>query len=329
MKIFITGATGFIGKHLIDQLTHTEHELVCLVRTTSNVDTLKEVGITLIEGDVTDKASVLQGMSNCDWVIHLANVYSFWEPQKDIYADVNINGTRNVMECALETEVDKIIHVSTALIYGKPNDCPFSENSDIGPERFSEYARTKYEGDLIAWELHAKQGLPLVVIYPSGVLGPGNPKANAQYIQNLLHRRTPATIFNDSIFTWVRVRDVAEGIIKALEKEGNIGEKYLLGTDNISMQQFNELVHDISGVPLPKLRMPNTLAMLNAALLTWFANLIKKPPMLGMAIDMIRLLKTGLQFDGTKAERELSLKYTSIRAAIEEEISYHRANSVE
>ena len=125
------------------------------------------------------------------------------------------------------------------------------------------------------------------------------------------------------------MRDVAEGIIKALEKEGNIGEKYLLGTDNISMQQFNELVHDISGVPLPKLRMPNTLAMLNATLLTWFANLIKQPPMLGMAIDMIRLLKTGLQFDGTKAERELSIKYTSISAAIEEEISYHQANSVE
>ncbi len=329
MKIFITGATGFIGKHLIDRLTQTEHELVCLVRPTSNVETLEEVGATLIKGDIKDKASVLHGMANCDWVIHLANVYSFWEPQKDIYADVNINGTRNVMECALEVKVDKVIHVSTALIYGKPTDCPFSEGSDVGPERFSEYAKTKYEGDLIVWELHKKQGLPVVIIYPSGVLGQGNPKSIGQYIQNLLRRRMPATIFNDSICTWVHVRDVADGLIRALEKEGNIGEKYLLGSDDLSMQQFNELVHEISGVPLPKLRMPDTLAMLNAALLTWFANLIKKPPMLGMAMDTIRLLKVGLQFDGTKAERELGLEYTPIRVAIEEEISYYQAISIE
>lgn len=324
MKIFITGATGFIGMHLIDRLAQTDHNLCCLVRATSSVDALKEKGTTLIEGDVTDKASLRQGMAGCDWVVHLANVFSFWEPDKQLYADVNIAGTRNVMECALEADVAKVIHVSTALVYGKPADCPFTEDSTVGPARFSVYAQTKYEGDLLAWELYEKKGLPIVVIYPSGVLGPGNTKATGQYIKNLLLRKIPTTAFDDSVFTWVHVRDVAEGILRALEKKNNIGEKYLLGAADLSQRQFNELVRDISGIAIPSLRMPDTIATINAALLTGIANLTKKPPMWGMATDLVRTLKKGLQFDASKAERELGITYTPIRVAFEEEISFHQ-----
>ena len=103
MKTFITGATGFIGTHLVKRLAQTEHELICLVRKTSDVQTLKELGIPVITGDVTDKDSVLEGMRGCDWVVNLANIYTFWEPDKQVYTDVNVGGTRNVMECALET----------------------------------------------------------------------------------------------------------------------------------------------------------------------------------------------------------------------------------
>ncbi len=152
MKIFITGATGFIGKLLVDRLARTEHEMYCLVRATSQADTLKELGAELIEGDVTNKSSIIQGMSGCDWVVHLANLYSFWEPDKRLYSNVNIEGTQNVMECALETGVTKVMHISTALIYGKPADQPFTEESAVGPIRFSTYAQTKYEGDLI-WQV--------------------------------------------------------------------------------------------------------------------------------------------------------------------------------
>ena len=153
MKTFITGATGFIGTHLVKRLAQTEHKLFCLVRKTSNLNRLKELGVTLIMGDVTDNDSLLEGMRGCDWVINLANIYSFWEPNKQIYSEVNIDGTRNVMECVLETGVSKVVHISTAGIYGKPAECPFTEESPVGPVRFSEYFRTKYEGDLIAWEL--------------------------------------------------------------------------------------------------------------------------------------------------------------------------------
>jgi dihydroflavonol-4-reductase len=329
MKIFISGATGFIGKHLVNRLAQTKHKMCCLVRATSQVDNLKELGAELIEGDVTNKSSIIQGMSGCDWVVHLANIYSFWEPDKRLYSKVNLEGTQNVMECALEAGVTKVMHISTALIYGKPADQPFTEESAIGPIRFSMYAQTKYEGDLIVWEMLEKKSLPLVVIYPAAVLGPGNPKATGLYIQDLIHRRLPATIFNDSVLAWVHVRDVAEAILRALEKDNNIGEKYLLGTDALSMRQFNEMIRDISGISLPRLRMPDALVMLNATLLTWIANLTKKAPMRGMATDAMRTIKEGLHFDGSKAERDLGFTYTPIREAVEEEISsYQAGNSI-
>jgi dihydroflavonol-4-reductase len=324
MKTFITGATGFIGTHLVKRLAQTKHELYCLVRKTSNVSRLKELGATLITGDVTDKDSLLEGMRGCDWVINLANVYSFWEPNRQIYTDVNVTGTRNVMECALETGISKVVHVSSVVTYGKPADCPFTEESSVGPVRFSEYARTKYAGGLIAWELYEKEGLPLVMIYPGSVLGPGDPKASGQYIQALIHRRLPATVFHDDTLTWVHVRDVAEAILRAAEKEDNIGEKYIVCKHQLSFREINEMISGISGVPLPKLTFPDWLAMVNATLLTGLANLIKKPPMWGMATDQTRTMKEGFKADGSKAERELGITYTPIRVALEEAIASYQ-----
>ncbi len=324
MKIFITGATGFIGTCLVKRLAQTKHKLCCLVRKNSQVHTIEELGVTLVTGDVTDKDSLYEGMKGCDWVINLANIYSFWEPDRRIYKAVNVKGTANVMECALDTGVSKVVHVSTAGIYGKPKDCPFTEDSPVGPIRFCEYFQTKYEGDLIAWELYEKRGLPLVMIYPGAVLGPGDPKATGQYIKDLINRHLPATVFNNSILTWVHVKDVAEAIIKAAEKENNLGEKYLIGKHQLSLKEFNKLTMEISGVSLPKMSLPDSVVLINARLLTWLANLIKRPPMWGMSIAQMRVMKEGFRIDGSKAERELGITYTPIRIALEEAIASYR-----
>ena len=320
MRVFITGATGFIGSHVAKRLAQTEHQMRCLVRETSDVGELKKLGATLVTGDIVDKGSVLEGMRGCDWVLDIAGLYSFWEPKKQVFTDVNITGTRNVMECALELGVAKVVHISTAGIYGKPEDIPFTEESSVGPDRFCEYFRTKYEGDLIAWELHEKRSLPMVVIYPGAALGPGDPKASGQYISNLVYRRLPATVFKNDLFTFVHVRDVAEIIVRAAEKEGNIGEKYLAGNHRMTWGEANEMISEISGVALPKLSLPGPLTMFNATLLTLIANIIKKPPLWGMATAQMRVMRAGFQFDGSKAERELGITYTPIRVALEEAI---------
>ena len=323
MKTFITGATGFIGTHLLRRLSQTSHQLYCLARQSSNTQHIKEAGATIVIGDVTDKRSLLEGMKGCDWVINLANIYTFWEPNRRIYTDVNVEGTRNVMESALENGISKVLHVSTALIYGKPADVPFTEQSKVGPARFSEYARTKYEGDLIAWEIFNRKRLPLVVVYPGGVVGPGNPKYGAQLARNLVERRMPVLTFANKTSFMAYVGDVADVIVRALVKEGNLGEKYLVG-QQISMREFYQMIGEISRVPLPKLSLPNNLAMVNAQFMTFTANLTKKQPMWGLAVDAVRTVNNDLMGDGSKVERELGISYTSIRVALEEEIAFYR-----
>lgn len=324
MRVFVTGATGFIGTYTIRRLAQTEHELCCLVRKNSRIQELEKHGVTVVTGDVTDKASLCEGMTGCDWVVNLANIYSFWQADKTIYHRVNVEGSRNVMQCALDAAVSKVVHVSTAAVFGKPADVPFTEESSFGTVRFSDYAQSKYEGDLVAWELYEKSGLPLIVIYPGVVVGAGDPKSTGQYIDDFIHRRVPARVVEDSILTYVYVGDVAEAIVRVLEKENNLGEKYLVGTYQLPFGEYAKLISEISGVPLPKRHFPNALVMPIAWLRTRIATVTKHPPTLGMSTDQMRTMKEGVRFDGSKAVRELGITYTPIRVALEEAIASYR-----
>ncbi|MCW8817427.1 MAG: NAD-dependent epimerase/dehydratase family protein, partial [Ignavibacteriaceae bacterium] len=303
MTIFITGGTGFIGRHTTELLSKTNHQLKLLVRKTSNSSFLNKLNVTIVEGDLKDKQSLLEGMKDCDSVINIAALYSLWEPNKKIYNEINVNGTRNVMECALEAKIKKVVHISTAGVYGKPKEDPFTEESPVGPIQYSEYFKTKYEGELIAWDLHENKGLPLVVIYPVCVLGVGDTKASGRYIQDIINRRLPATVFRNGMFSYVYVKDVAQAIVNALEKENNIGEKYLVGNYRYTWGEINKMISEISGVPLPRFNLPDSITMMNAFFLTGLANMIKKPPLWGMAIDQMKVMKVGFSVDGSKAER--------------------------
>lgn len=320
MKIFITGGTGFIGRYTTELLSNTNHQIKLLIRKTSNTSIINLPNTTLVEGDLTNKMSLLEGMNGCDSVINIAGHYTFWETDKRIYSKINIEGTRNVLESVLETGVKKVVHISTAVVFGKPGVQPFNEKSTPGLVKFSEYSRTKNEGDCIAWDLYEKRGLPLVVIYPVCVLGAGDTKASGRYIHDLINRKLPVSVMKNRIFSFVYVKDVAQAIANALEKENNIGEKYLIGKYRYKWREINKMVSEISGVSLPKISLPNSVTMMNAFLLTGLANLIKKPPLWGMAIDQMKVMKAGLNVDGSKAEKELGIKYTPIRFALKEAI---------
>ena len=324
MKILVTGGTGFIGNHLLRRLAITDHQVTCLVREKSNTSALEKMNLAFVNGDITDSESLLLAFKNQDCVINLANIYSFWEVDPGVYRRVNVEGTRNVMEAALQTGVSKVVHISTCGIYGKPKDIPFNEDSEVGPVQFSEYFRTKYEGDLIAWELYRSRNLPLVMVYPMAVLGPGDPKATGQYIMRILKRRLPARILENSVFTFVHVKDVAEIIYRAAVKSGNIGEKYMAGKFRYTFGEINRMVREISGVALPRLCLPDFSVTPTAWVLTKFANILKRPPLWGMAGDQIRVMKEGVQGEGSKVERELGIEYTPIRTAVEEAIASYQ-----
>jgi dihydroflavonol-4-reductase len=320
MKIFITGATGFVGAELVRQLRDTPHELRCLVRNQDAAQTAREAGAEIVVGDLTDKASLLEGMRGCDWVASIANLYEFWVPDRRAYIRVNVDGMRNLMEAALETEVSKVVHVSTMGVWGNA-DGPVSETTALGPKCVGGYTSSKRLGDEVAWALHKTRGLPLVMVYPGAIVGPNDPKAAGQYIRNYLEGAMPARVLTESTFPWVHVRDVAAGVIRALEIDDNVGERYLLVAENLTFGHINQLLTEISGVKPPRLWFPDWLTTLGAVFATGVANLVKKPPMLGMALDQIQLMKQGLEVDGSKATRELGLRYTPIRTALEEAVA--------
>jgi dihydroflavonol-4-reductase len=323
MNILITGGTGFIGKHLLHRLSKTDHHIRCLVRKTSNIETIQNtVNTDITTGDILDRSSIKKALIDMDAIIHLANIYDFWIKRKRDFYDVNVQGTQNLMEEALTANIKKVIHISSLVAYGPMNGKEFNEESELDKySGVSLYARTKYEGERIAWTLHQNKGLPLVVIHPGAVTGPGDVKTSGKYIQNMVNGKMPARVFTKSILSWVDVRDVAEIIVRALEKKNNIGERYFASAENLSFGKFNQIIAEKAGIKLPALTLPTPVVMMNARFLTFFSNIFKVPPMLDMSVDQMRAMSKGFQVDGTKAVRELGITYRPIEMSVEDMIN--------
>lgn len=323
MRIFVTGATGFIGSRLTERLREEKHDLVCLVRESSKVDHLRDLGVTLVQGDVTDRDSLDRGMNGCEWVANLANLYEFWVPDRKAFHEVNVEGTRNVMEAALDAGVSKVVHVSSAVVFGDA-PWPVSESTEPGRRCFSEYARSKREGDRVAWELFRERQLPLVVVYPGAVIGPDDPKAAGRYLARVLEEKLPAQVLRDKPFPWVSVGDVTETVSRALQAEGSVGETYLAVAENLTFGEISRMLADVGGVKLPRLVMPDAMVMVSAYMATGMAAVTRRPPMLDMSLDQMRLMRHGMRADGSKAARELGVTYTPIRATLEQIVERYR-----
>jgi dihydroflavonol-4-reductase len=324
MKVFITGGTGFIGKYVVRRLIEAGHQVRCLVRNDNRLNGLSAFDFERVPGDVSSLPALRTGMAGCDWVIHLAGQYAMWSLDPGSFTRVNVEGTRNVMQAALDCGASKVIHMSTVAVYGKPTDCPFTEDSRPGLELFSRYGQSKADGERIAWNDFRERGLPLVVLYPGIVLGAGDDRASGQYLRLILFRRTPSTIFHDSRSIYVHVRDVADAVLRAALMPGNLGEKYLIGKEAFTGRQLADLVHDVSGVPLPPLRLPDPIVQAASHLFTGVSTITRRPPLWTLSIDASRTLKNGFIFDGSKAVRDLGLRYTPVKKAMEEAVAWYR-----
>jgi len=325
MRFFVTGGTGFIGKHLVHRLAHDGHEVVCLVRSAKKAAAIQMPGVHFVNGEIGDRQAVMDGMRGCDRVVHLANVYSMWLRNASEFQRVNVDGTRLVMECALESGIERVVYVSTVAVFGRPEEIPFNEDSQPGDGFFSQYAATKAEGNRIAWELHREKGLPLVVLYPGIVLGEGDDKASGQYIQDVIFQRVPSTIFHDSKAIYVYVEDVVDAIIAACQLPNVVGKRYLVGGHCLDGKQYVKLMSEISGCRLPILHLPDWFVLMASHLFTAISNLTGWKPIWGLSVDAGRTLKAGFVFDGSRAVKELGIHYTPIRQALTEAISSYRS----
>lgn len=324
MKVFVTGATGFIGRHLVQRLSQAGYRIRCLVRNEKHVEALQEQGFEVVLGEVNDPETVMEGLLGCDVMVHLANVYSMWLPEPAEFNEVNVHGTKVVMECACRSGIQRAVYVSTVAVYGCPNDQPFTEESEPGRKMLSRYAETKAEGNRLAWEIANENKLPFTVMYPGIVLGAGDDKASGQYIQDIIFRRVPSTIYHSSFAVYVYVEDLVDAIIQALARPEAAGQRYLIGKECLDGKSYANLIGEVSGVSLPWFHFPDFIVTAASYLFTTIAGFTGRAPWWGLSIDAARTLRAGFRFEAAKSERELGISYSPIRLALEEAVKFYR-----
>lgn len=324
MKLFVTGGTGFVGKRTVAALAQAGVAQRCLVRSETRAVPLKKLGVEVALGDVQKLDGLKEAMQGCDTLLHMASIYAMWLPDKRQFDLVNVQGTLNVLEAARQAGIQRIINMSTVAIFGDPAEKPFNEDCQPGPHQFSDYGRTKAEADRAIHHFCSQQGIPLVSLYPGIILGAGDDKPSGKYIQTLIHRTTPSTIFNKAVATYVYVGDVAEAVVQVVNRPETNGRGYLLGKERLSGLEYARLICRLAGVPAPPFQFPDWMLMSVAYLLTGLSAITRRPPWWGLSVDAGHTLRQGFNFDGSRAERELGLVYTPIQAAIEEALKSYR-----
>jgi len=322
MKIFLTGGTGFIGSATARHLREMGHELTCMVRDRSRAELLVSLGCELADADVSaSRQHLAELMSGHDALIHNAAIYEVGIPASRAaeLRKVNVAGTANVLEAALEAWIPRVLYVSTCAVFGNTGGQLATESwhrPDLdrpgGPRFTSVYEQTKYEAHRIAEELIAERGLPCVIAQPAGVYGPGDHSSIAASIHNFLDGRMPLMPFPGFGSGLAHVEDVAAGLVLALDK-GETGRSYILTSDNLTMREMIETAARLSGRKPPIGTLPTALLKVLRPAGPLVGKLMGQPPNLG---ELIRSAD-GVTFfaDAARARRELGFAPGSSRAA--------------
>jgi len=319
MTTLVTGATGFIGEYLTEELVRRGEIVRALVRKTSDTTKLKAMRVELAYGDVTDKESVASALRGCDRLYHVAAVFQWWLPERRKYYQINVDGTKNVLTAALETGVPKVVYTSTAETIGEIKGEKKTETTPHRGYHLSDYARSKYLAEQEAMKL-CKMGLPLVCANPTTVYGPGNLKDSGRNIIDFLNGRLGGLF--GSYMSFVYIDDVVKGHILTMEK-GRVGERYILaGDEDILIKDWWRLIAELSGVhKIPK-ELPVWQVRILAFTFEALSALTKKPPMISR--DNARLCLYGLRADNTKARTELGMNFTPLREGLTRTIQWYR-----
>jgi nucleoside-diphosphate-sugar epimerase len=303
MRIFLTGASGYIGSALCRRLAAAGHELRALVRATSRVEALREVGVATFTGDLADRSSMREAMSGADWVVHAAAELDPTSPGER-RAQANVQGSENVASLAWKLGVPRLLSVSSiAWFGGSPADGSLA-TEDTPPQRPfpTPYSATKHAGQeaIRAWE---KKGLVVNTVYPSLVYGPPGKKGGANtLLRSLMQRRFPALVGGDRKASWVYLDDVVEGIVAVMDR-APAGRGYLLAGDVATVRQLAERVCALAGVAAPRYDLSPRVARWALTLATPLLRLAGRRPPLPPA--QVTNLERHWAFDDTRARAEL------------------------
>ncbi len=305
MKVFVTGATGFIGGEVARQLRARGDDVACLVRNPEKAGKLKELGCELVAGDLGDEAAMASGMEGCDGLVHAAAMYEVGIPAKQHPAmyEANVRGSEHVLRAAQLAKVGKIVYVSTVGTFGNTHGKVVDESYEHpGREFTSYYEETKLEGQRIAQRLIDEEKLPCTIVQPGGVYGPGDTSQVADLLEEFFAGRLFMLPFPELGICLTHVEDIAAGILLALDK-GAVGETYVISGPATTMREAIETIASVSGRKAPKRDLPTPLMKALTPIGPLVGKLMGQPPNLRELISSA----DGVTFWASheKASREL------------------------
>lgn len=318
MKYFVTGATGFIGGNVAKQLCEAGHDVIALVRNPEKADALVATGAQLAQGDVTNKESIRAAMSGCDGVFHLAGWYKVGVKDKRPGVAINVEGTRNVLEAMKELGIAKGVYTSTLAVNSDTHGQLVDESYQFNGKHLSEYDRTKAAAHEIA-KGFIDRGLPLVIVQPGVVYGPGDQGPSHDLFVQFLKRKLPMTP-QRTTFSWGHVDDIARGHIQAMER-GEVGENYYLAGPTIPVIDALKMVEQISSVRVPALSGPPWMLKSMSAMMGIVERVIPVPD--NYTSEYLRV-SAGTTYigDNTKARQQLGWSPRSLEEGLAETIPY-------
>lgn len=311
--VFVTGASGHLGNTLVRSLLSRGHAVRVLVRD-ATTRSLAGLEVERIEGDLSNRDALRKGCEGAEWVIHSAALISTVNRDAKRVAQVNIDGTRNMIDAALAGGVERFVYVSSVeAIDLRPPGRTISE-VDYAPERsIMPYGRTKARASLDVLEAVRERGLPAIIGIPSALIGPFDfgSSRTCEMVRRFLAREIPGCV--DGGFDFVDVRDVAEGLISAAER-GTIGESYFLTGELVSYLEITRMLGEITGVRMPRLKAPYAVALPFTYIATWLSAFTGKDPL--YTPNGLRILRTWPRFDLTKSEADLGYRPRPIAETI-------------
>jgi dihydroflavonol-4-reductase len=323
MTSLVTGATGFLGSHVARQLAARGERVRVLARPASDRRALADMPVEIAEGDLRDSASLDKAMAGVNSVFHVAADYRLWaRDTREIY-ESNVTGTRNLLAAARKARVERFIYTSTVATVAVDRDgLPNEATESTIDEMVGHYKRSKWMAEQEARRA-AHEGLPVVIAMPTTPVGPGDwkPTPTGKIIVDFLNGRMPGYV--QTGLNFVSVEDAAAGHLLVAEK-GKVGERYLLGAENLTLKQVLDELARITGKPSPKMRIPHAVALIAAYVDTAFSRMRGRAPQI--TIEGVKIACHMMFVDCEKAQRELGFAPGSVSAALERAVRWYETN---
>jgi dihydroflavonol-4-reductase len=320
MRALVSGGSGFVGAAVVRALLAAGWQVRALLRAQSNRRNLEGLAVELALGDLADVASLERALTDCEALFHVAADYRLWTPDPKALYRSNVEGTKNIVEAARRTGIGRIVYTSSVATIGLRADGRPSDENDAGrlDEMIGHYKRSKFLAEQWVCEA-ARAGMPIVIVNPSTPIGPGDvkPTPTGRLVLDAATGRMPAYV--DTGLNIVHVDDVAAGHLLAYQ-HGRIGERYILGGTDLSLQRILSMIALASGRAAPRVRLPRALLLPLAYAAEAIARIAKRETRI--TVDGVRMARHRMYFSSARAVRELGYRWRPAQEAIDDAVRW-------